>query len=151
MAQSLIGWSVVKDRLVPPEGTRCRLHTENCSLFGDSFPCWHQPATSVEPEEDTSAGCSRPAVIDLLSSHALLCTKKLWGEEMYSSCLVLCSGITTFMPGTQRRPVSVRDLLRRWHTELIFYDAHVSAARSSSLPNALNLSSVTFCVAAPLP
>lgn len=130
----------------PPEGTHCRLHTENCSLFGDSFPCWHQPARSVEPEEDTSAGCSRPAVIDLLSSHALL-----WGEEMYSSCLVLCSGITTFMPGTQRRPVGVGDLVRRWHTELIFYDAHVSAARSASLPNALNLSSVTFCVAAPLP
>lgn len=47
--------------------------------------------------------------------------------------------------------MGVRDLLCRWHTELIFYDAHVSAAWSASLLNALNLSSVTFCVAALLP
>lgn len=116
-----------------------------------SFPCWQQPARSVELEEDTSAGHSRPAFIDLLSSHTLLCRKKRWGVEIYSDCLVLCSGLTRFMPGTQRRPVGGRDVLCRWHTELIFYDAHVSAAWSASLLSALNLSSVTFGVAALLP
>lgn len=62
----------------------------------------------------------------------LLPRSALQGGEIYSDCLVLCSGLTRFRPGTQSWPVGVRDLLCRWHTELIFYDAHVSAALSLS-------------------
>lgn len=84
---------------------------------------------------------TRPAFIDLLSSHVLVCRKDEWGVEKYSDCLVLCSGLTRFMFRPQRSPVGVRDLLCRWHTELMFYDANVLAVLSLTFwLNVLNLS-----------
>lgn len=89
-------------------------------LAGKDHPCWHQQARSVEREEDICAALTRPAFVGLLSSHILLCRKDGWGVEIYSWLSgVMFRSLSRFMFRTQRRPVGVRDLLWRRHTELM--------------------------------
>lgn len=98
-------------------------------------PCWHQQARSVEREEDICAALTRPAFVDLLSSHTLLCRKDGWRVNIYSDCLVLCSGLS---------PGSCLELRGdQWAWEIYcavgirswFYDLHMLAVLS-----------LTFCL-----
>lgn len=119
-ARSPIGWFVVKVAGFTPQ----------TAPYSGSFPCRQQPSRSAGPAFIDSPPTPRNA-----------------GESEFIQTVWRCARAS---PGTQRRPVGVRDLLCRWHTRLIFYDAHVSAARSAALLSALNLSWLTFGVAAPL-
>lgn len=150
MAQSPIGWFVVKDNLVP---RRAPLQTSyRKRLLIRKFISLLAATSQISGTWGGHICRTKQTCIYRLT---LLPHVALQEETLGSRNLFRLSGVMVrsprFMPRTQRRPVGVRDLLCRWHTELIFYDAHVSAAWSASLLNALNLSSVTFCVAALLP